>query len=48
MLQDVEQGRRTEIDVVNGAVVAAGRERGIPTPHHETMVWLIQSLEETF
>jgi 2-dehydropantoate 2-reductase len=48
MLQDVEKRRRTEIDVVNGAIVAAGRERQIPTPYNETMVWLIRSLEETF
>jgi 2-dehydropantoate 2-reductase len=48
MLQDVERSRRTEIEVVNGAVVAAGRERGISTPHNETMLWLIRSLEETF
>ena len=26
MLQDVEAGRRTEIDVVNGAIVEAGRQ----------------------
>jgi 2-dehydropantoate 2-reductase len=48
MLQDVEKGRRTEIDVINGAIVAFGKERGIPTPHNETMVWLVKSLEETF
>lgn len=48
MLQDVEKRRQTEIDVVNGAIVAAGRRLGIPTPHNETMVWLVQSLEETF
>ena len=48
MLQDVENGRLTEIDVVNGAIVEAGRRLGIPTPHNETMVWLVKSLEETF
>ena len=32
MLQDVEAGRRTEIDVVNGAIVDAGRRHSIPTP----------------
>jgi len=48
MLQDVEKQRRTEIDVINGAIVAAGREAGVPTPHNDTMVWLIKSLEETF
>ncbi len=48
MLQDVERGRRTEIDVINGAVVEAGARLGIPTPHNQTLVWLVKSLEETF
>jgi 2-dehydropantoate 2-reductase len=48
MLQDVEKGRRTEIDVINGAIVAASERTGIPTPHNQTMVWLIKALEETF
>jgi len=48
MLQDVEARRRTEIDVINGAIVEAGRRHGIPTPHNDTMVWLVRSLEETF
>jgi 2-dehydropantoate 2-reductase len=48
MLQDVENRRRTEIDVVNGAVVEAGQRLGIPTPYNQTMVWLVKTLEETF
>ena len=48
MLQDVERSRRTEIDVINGAIVAAGQRLGIATPYNSTMVWLIKSLEETF
>jgi 2-dehydropantoate 2-reductase len=48
MLQDVEKGRRTEIDVINGAIVDAGGRLGIPTPYNNTMVWLVKSLEETF
>lgn len=48
MLQDVEKGRQTEIDVINGAVVEAGRRLEIPTPYNDTMVWLVKSLEETF
>jgi 2-dehydropantoate 2-reductase len=47
MLQDVENGRRTEIDVINGAIVEAGRRQHIPTPYNEAMVWLIKSLEAT-
>jgi 2-dehydropantoate 2-reductase len=48
MLQDVEKGSRTEIDVVNGAIVDAGRRLGIPTPYNDAMLWLVRSLEETF
>jgi 2-dehydropantoate 2-reductase len=48
MLQDVENRRRTEIDVVNGAIVEAGRRLDIPTPFNDAMVWLIRSLESTF
>lgn len=48
MLQDVERRRRTEIDVINGAVVRVGEAHGIPTPYNGTMVWLVRALEETF
>ncbi|MCI0423820.1 MAG: 2-dehydropantoate 2-reductase [Acidobacteria bacterium] len=48
MLQDIEKRRRTEIDVVNGAIVEAGKRLNIPTPYNEVMVWLVKSLEETF
>lgn len=45
MLQDVSAGRKTEIDVINGAIVAAGHNVGIPTPVNQTMVWMIQAVE---
>jgi len=48
MLQDVEKGRITEIDVINGAITEAGQRLGIPTPHSDGMVKLIKSLEGTF
>lgn len=48
MLQDVEKGRRTEIDVINGAIVEAGDRHGLDTPHNDAMVWLVRSLEATF
>ena len=48
MLQDVERSRRTEIDVINGAIVEAGRRFGTPTPYNDAMLWLVKSLEETF
>jgi 2-dehydropantoate 2-reductase len=48
MLQDVEAGRRTEIDVVNGAIVEAGRRYSVPTPLNDAMVWLVKSLQAKY
>jgi 2-dehydropantoate 2-reductase len=48
MLQDVEAGRRTEIDVVNGAIVEAGRRHSVPTPLNAAMVWLIECLQAKY
>ena len=48
MLQDVEKGRITEIDVINGAIIEAGHRLGIATPYNEAMVKLVKSLEGTF
>lgn len=47
MLQDVENRRRTEIDVINGAIVEAGRRFGIPTPYNDAMVWMVKALEKS-
>lgn len=48
MLQDVEKQRLTEIDVINGAVIEAGKKFGFPTPSNQTMVWMTKALEGTF
>jgi 2-dehydropantoate 2-reductase len=45
MLQDVEAGRRTEVDWLNGGIVRFGREHGVPTPGHEAIAALIHGLE---
>ena len=37
MWQDYRAGKRTEIDALNGVVVALGRENGIPTPVNATL-----------
>jgi 2-dehydropantoate 2-reductase len=37
MLQSVEKGSRTEVDVMHGAVSRAGREVGVPTPVNDTL-----------
>ena len=47
MLQDVENRRQTEIDVINGAIVAAGQRLNIPTPYNHSMVCLLKALDET-
>lgn len=46
MLQDVRKGRRTEIDAINGAVVAAGARLGISTPVNAELARRIRALEQ--
>lgn len=41
MLQDIEAGRRTEIDSLNGAVARLGARHGIPTPTHDALIALV-------
>jgi 2-dehydropantoate 2-reductase len=45
MLQDLEKGRKTEIEAINGYVVARGREARIPTPFNRLIVDLIRGAE---
>jgi 2-dehydropantoate 2-reductase len=45
MLQDIEHGRRTEIEAINGAIWRLGREAGIATPYNELLTHLIRGLE---
>jgi 2-dehydropantoate 2-reductase len=45
MLQDLEQGRPTEIEVVNGGVARRGRAHGIPTPLNDHVVELVRIME---
>ncbi len=47
MLQDILRGAPTEIDVINGAIVAKGREVGVPTPVNLMLTQLIKALEAT-
>jgi len=47
MLQDLERGRRTEIEAINGEIWRRGRERGIVTPVNETLTRLIRYREQT-
>ena len=42
MLQDLEKGRRCEIDFINGQVCKGGREAKIPTPYNDMVVALVK------
>ena len=48
MLQDADARRKTEIEVINGAVVAAARKIGVKAPLNEAMVALIGGLERSW
>jgi 2-dehydropantoate 2-reductase len=45
MLQDLDVGRLTEVDVVNGGVASRGRDFGVPTPCNDRVVELVHSME---
>lgn len=45
MLMDIENGRRTEIDYINGKFVEYGRQAGIETPFNITLQSLVKGLE---
>lgn len=38
MLQDIRNGRETEIDFINGAIVRLGEKHGVATPVNQTLV----------
>lgn len=46
MLQDIEKGRRTEIDSINGAVVRVGEKYGVDTPINKILTTLIKAREQ--
>lgn len=46
MLQDVRQGRRTEIDAMNGAIATLGRQVGLETPTNLLLTRLIKAKEQ--
>ena len=48
MLQDVQAARKTEIEVINGAILAAGKEAGVATPVNQTMVWMIEAAQARY
>lgn len=48
MLQDVSARHATEIGTLNGGIVDAAREAGLPTPMHAAIVELISGVERSW
>jgi 2-dehydropantoate 2-reductase len=46
MLQDIEAGRKTEVEIFAGKAVELGKRHGIPTPMNEMALHVIRTLEE--
>jgi 2-dehydropantoate 2-reductase len=45
-LQDIENGRKTEVEMFSGAIIRLGRELNIPTPINEIFYHAIKTLED--
>jgi 2-dehydropantoate 2-reductase len=48
MLQDVEAGRKTEVEIFAGTVIALGEKYGIPTPVNDMLYRMIRVIEQTY
>lgn len=46
MLQDVEAGRKTEVDMFAGTMVKLGEKHGIPTPYNKILKELVEIIHE--
>ena len=46
MLQDIEAGRKTEVEIFAGKAVELGKTHGIPTPVNQTLLRIIHVLEQ--
>lgn len=47
MLQDIERGRRTEVDSISGAIVAQARGLGLEAPLNAALLALVHGIEST-
>jgi 2-dehydropantoate 2-reductase len=46
MFQDIEKGKKTEVDYINGAICDFGRKYHVPTPYNDKVTALIHDIEE--
>ena len=47
MLQSIQRGRTTEVDAINGAIVALGAQHGVPTPVSAALVAIVHEVEHS-
>lgn len=45
MLNDLESGRKTEVEMLSGTIMALGRQYGVPTPVNEALYRAIRTAE---
>ncbi|MDI9514570.1 MAG: ketopantoate reductase family protein [Clostridiaceae bacterium] len=48
MLQDVEAGRKTEVELFAQTVIQLGQKHGIPTPVNEVLFRMIRTIEQSY
>ncbi len=48
MLQDIEAGRKTEVEIFGGKVVELGITHGVETPANQTVLQIIRVLEQNY
>ncbi|MGN0545556.1 MAG: ketopantoate reductase family protein [Acutalibacteraceae bacterium] len=46
MLQDLEKGKKCEVDAINGVVCAYGRKYGVLTPYNDKVCEIIHGIED--
>ena len=46
MLQDIENGKITEVDFINGIVGVYGRKHGVKTPYNDKVVEIVHRMEK--
>lgn len=46
MLQDLEKGKKTEVDFINGTICEYGRRYQVPTPYNDTVVRIVHEIED--
>lgn len=46
MLQDLEKGRKCEIDAINGVICDFGRKHGVETPVNDQVVRIVHGIED--